>query len=118
MATEQEVIQFLRKWKEVTAHLAIDFVPRGKNIEGIKKLGITIKMAKKMLCELAVENYVLGPEKDEKHGTRDIWVFGLKGRRMEIYIKIKLYEGGGVLRSKCLSFHPAEYPLRYPFARR
>ena|SRR3989338_1832358 len=116
MAIKTEVLQFLSKWRP-EAEQFIDFVPRQKNIEGMLKLGITKNMAKQMLCSLGVENYVSGPEMDRDRGKKDIWVFGIKCKGQDVYIKIKLYDRGGSWGAKCLSFHPADRPLRYPFSR-
>ncbi len=115
MPTRESVIQFLAAWKSAS-RIFIDFVPRQKNIEGLKNLEITIKIARELLQSISIENYVSGPEIDRDKGTRDIWVFGLTIGRIEVYIKIKMFQVQGTAKCKCLSFHPAEQPLSYPFA--
>jgi hypothetical protein len=42
-----------------------------------------------------------------------MWVFGKDVKKNEVYIKITMgFAGGSVI---CISFHTAEYPIRYPF---
>ncbi len=115
MAHRDLAIQFLAEWKPAS-RIFIDFVPRQKNLEGLKTLGITIKIARGLLQSLSIENYVSGPELDRDKGTVDIWVFGLPLDKTEVYIKIKMFDVKGRARCKCLSFHPAEKRLSYPHA--
>ena len=117
MPSRDSVIQFLAGWKPASCTF-IDFVPRQKNIEGLKSLGITMKIARELLQSISIENYVSGPELDRDKGTQDIWVFGLILGQAQVYIKIKMYQVQGTNKCKCLSFHPAEKPLSYPFAGR
>ena len=112
MASTKDVIKFLSEWKQAKF---IDFVPRQKNLEGLKSLGLTAGMAKSCLRSLSLENYVSGPEVDKDRGTKDIWVFGGRIHKTDVYMKIKLYEFNDMFQAKCLSFHPSEWPLRYPF---
>ena len=111
----EEIVQFLKDWKVAASSQIIDFVPRPKNIEGIKELGLTIRQARLILQSLVLENYVSGPVSDTDRQHDKIWVFGLNIESREVYIKIKLFMYQKILKAKCLSFHPAEYPLRYPF---
>ena len=115
MATQDDVKRFLKSWKKAAAYF-IDFVPRNKNIEGLQKLGLNVQLARKILKGLAVEDYVSGPELDRDKGTNDIWVFGVSENNQEVYIKIKLFSFQGQERAKCISFHPAEHPLKYPLS--
>jgi hypothetical protein len=110
-----EAEQFLKKWREVS-HGFIDFVPRRENMEGLTQLGLTLSLARKTLRELKVENYVSGPEVDRDRGTKDIWVFGIQVGEYQVYIKIKIFKWEHEYRAKCLSFHPAEKSLHFPFA--
>ena len=115
MSSRDSVIQFLAGWKPASCTF-IDFVPRQKNIEGLKSLGITMKIARELLQSISIENYVSVPELDRDKGTQDIWVFGITVGQVEVFVKIKMYQVQGTAKCKCLSFHPAERPLSYPFA--
>ncbi|MBI4209088.1 MAG: hypothetical protein HY538_05205 [Deltaproteobacteria bacterium] len=110
-----EVERFLKKWREASLGF-IDFVPRRKNLEGLTQLGLTLSLARKILRGLKAQNYVSGPEADRDRDTKDIWVFGIQVGGSQVYIKIKIFKWGHEYRAKCLSFHPAEKPLRFPFA--
>jgi hypothetical protein len=60
-------------------------------------------------------DYSSGPNPDEYH-SGDYWVFGKDLDAIEIYIKLKIVSyNNGNERAVCLSFHPSEHPLKYPF---
>jgi len=42
-------------------------------------------------------------------------MYGKKISNRDIYIKLKIAEVGAAKIAKCISFHFAERPLRYPF---
>ena len=117
MATRAEVELFLERWRNA-CKVAVDFVPREKNIETLIELRMTKEQAKQSLRGLSVENYVSGPEKDESVQKGELWVFGLEIGGREIYIKVKVYQANGLECAKCVSFHIAERSLRYPYAGR
>ncbi len=117
MASRDEVAEFLFEWK-AAARRRLNFVPRQKNIDGCKQLGITVTMAKQMLLSLTVAEYVKGPEPDHDGRGDLVWFFGKKVNEHEVYIKIKVYEVQGVSYAKCFGFHPAEWPLQFPLRRR
>ena len=78
--------------------------------------GFTHEMICEEILKLKVSNYSY-TDLDNGVGRKgEIWFFGmdfypsLKGEKIEIYIKLKLQRG--VI---CLSFHPAEYPMRYSY---
>jgi len=114
MSKIQEVARFLKEWKHTCQHHNIDFVPRPKNLEGLAELEIPETLAKKMLKDLSVDDYVAGPKTD-RNRPGEVWEFGLKINGNDVYIKIRLYQVNTETRPKCLSFHPAKYPLEYKF---
>ena len=65
------------------------------------------------LFSLSVDDYCHGPD-DDRDRPGLIWVFGKRVEGMEIYIKLKLAEVGKEAIAKCLSFHPADFPLCFP----
>jgi len=78
-------------------------------------LGITAKIRKEEILSLSVENYHQGPEPDrDKPG--EIWIFGKKVNDKEVYIKLKIAQVDGVKIAKCLSFHPNEFSMSYPYS--
>lgn len=114
MAVIQEVEQFLSEFK---ARLSIWGVTvredRRKNFKTLSALDITPAYRINVLKELSVKDYCDGPLTDTLNKGPDLWVFGISIKNKEIYIKVSL----GLTHSRvdCISFHLAEYPLRYPF---
>jgi len=67
---------------------------------------------KHYLMILGGNDYHKGPSPD-RHDGSDIWIFGKRIKRQEVYIKITLK---GIDQScVCISFHLAEHPIDYPF---
>ena len=84
-----------------------------KNANTLSLLDLTYKYIGEILKRLELEDYSEGPHRDKLYGNSDMWVFGKTIKGHEIYIKIQL----GEPRSKtiCISFHLAEYKMKYPF---
>lgn len=112
-----KVVNFLIEFKRIiTEGRGLDFIPRLKNNETILDLGLTVANVKSIILSLTVINYSSGPKAD-KEGNGDIWVFGHHIGEKEIYIKLKMAQVGIKKIAKCISFHVAEFPLRYPYRR-
>jgi hypothetical protein len=77
-------------------------------------MGLNKQTQKDEIFSLTVEDYVSGPNPD-KDLPGQIWVFGKMIEGIEVYIKLKidLTDKGKI--AKCISFHSAEYELRYPY---
>jgi hypothetical protein len=83
-----------------------------KNRDYIKTRCITESSIRQLINQLTYRDYHSGPEEDYDPGrTGDIWIFGKESDNEQIYIKLKI-EGKEI---KCLSFHPAEEDLNFPF---
>ena len=76
--------------------------------------GFTKEACKIEILGLSVPDYCKGPEPD-KDRPGNIWVFGKEIAEREIYIKLKIARIESYKIAKCISFHPAEQPLYYPF---
>lgn len=112
MATRQQVAGFLDAFRESMARAKGLWVPnRGEKRGGLLALGITKAQRDEVVGSLTPEDYCQGPLPDETQ-TGDVWVFGKHVEGAEVYIKLKLTEDG---TPKCISFHPAERRMRYPF---
>jgi hypothetical protein len=108
------IANFLNEFKKIAASgRGIDFIPRSKNLESLLMLGLTRKNAKEEILNLAVTNYCGGPEPD-KDKPGEIWEFGKSIEGIEVYIKLKIAQVGKEKIAKCISFHPAEFPLCFP----
>lgn len=86
-----------------------------KNLQALLDLGINARIRDEIILAIKLEDYSSGPNPDEYH-PGDYWVFGKSFETVEIYIKLKIvtYNNGND-RAVCLSFHPAEHPLKHPF---
>ena len=77
------------------------------------QLEITHLQREVIVKSLQVQDYVEGLVIDLLNKEGEMWVFGKDVKGREVYIKITLgYENGQTI---CISFHLAEYPLKYPF---
>ena len=82
--------------------------PNNKTRIFMKTIGYRVR-------ELEVVDYSSGPLKDDRGRPRDLWVFGKYLEEYEAYIKLAAYLAGGDVRTVCVSFHEAEWPLTYPY---
>ena len=114
MVTKQQVKYFLGEFKtkmEIWDVLFLD--DRGKNSQTLAELELMPIERKKILEKLQIEDYCQGPFEETQLGGSEMWIFGRTLRRKEIYIKITVgIEDTSVI---CISFHIAEYPMKYQF---
>jgi hypothetical protein len=86
---------------------------RGKNAQTLADLEFRPTFRKKVIEELEIIDFSQGPLPENWFGSREMWVFGKQVKGNEIYIKITMgLEASGTI---CISFHKAEYPMKYPF---
>ena len=114
MVTIEEVKAFLDQFNIKAQVFGIYFRnDRGKNMEALKHLAISAFQRELIVKSLQAQDYVEGPVIDVLNKEKEMWVFGKDVKGREVYIKITLgYDGGQTI---CISFHIAEYPLKYPF---
>lgn len=117
MPTEEEVNAFL---KEFHARMKIWSVlfrdDRTKNAQALSVLGIVANGRKSVLEQLTTHDFSEGPMKDGLNSGPDLWVFGKEVKEHEVYIKVTIgmVKEGPVF---CISFHPSEHPMEFPFKR-
>lgn len=113
MDTKKEgVEQFLNDFKQKMEVFDVVFLNREKNLQALLDLEIVRASRKEMLKELKVTDYYKGPTTDQ-FGNEDLWEFGKSLKSKEVYIKITMGK-----QSKpviCISFHLAEFKIKYPF---
>jgi hypothetical protein len=113
-ATREQVHQLLIEYKKYGAQNIV-VATRDINTQALIALELTAQQRKEIILGLEVSDYVSGPDEDEnKQGGSRLWVFGATHDGKEIYIKIKLFEENKRRHAKCLSFHEAKAPLKYP----
>lgn len=112
---KDEVEKFLSDFKTKLKVFDVHFLDeRNKNTQALADLDITHIQRIDYLKELKVENYLSGPNKDKLGiNLSDYWEFGIKVKKAEVYIKIRLGKPNG--KVICISFHPAERNMKYPF---
>lgn len=98
----------------VTNGRGLDILPRPKNNETVKKLGLTKKNIEDIILALTEDNYYKGPKQDDRNPNQQIWEFGKEIDGIEVYIKLSIATVNKIQIAKCISFHEAEYPLSYP----
>jgi hypothetical protein len=113
MASRSEVSHFLLAFKQAASTNGVDLVPRHDTKETQRFLGLTNRDVEELLLSLSVADYCEGPTPDRGRDG-DLWVFGASDGGYEIYIKLKAHIVEAVSYAKCISFHIAERPLRYP----
>lgn len=114
MDLKESVELFLRQFHQKMKVFRIIFRDdRGKNIRALVELEITPAFRESVVGSLTVTDYSEGPFVDTLYGLGEIWVFGKVVKGREVYIKICL--GRENSQTICISFHLAEYRMKYPF---
>ena len=113
MPSRAEIDSFLAELKTKIAVFGVAFRGRDKNLEALSEMDITAKKREEYLKELTPDNYCSGPNTDKDvPGMPDYYEFGLTINSKEVYIKLSLGLSGKMI--DCISFHVAEWPLKYP----
>lgn len=86
---------------------------RGKNNKALEVLEIVPSYRSIVIESLRCEDYVEGPVIDALNRLGEMWVFGKDVKGREVYIKIMIPKM--IPQTICISFHLAEFPLKYPF---
>jgi hypothetical protein len=113
-ASESEVVGFLKRFKTQASHSEIQFVRRKRCLDDIARLGLSRQDAEDIILGLSVTEYAEGPEEDHDGTPGEIWVFGKETQGQMVYIKLK----SDGTNAKCLSFHPADHTMQFPYARK
>lgn len=111
MVHRAQVELFLKQFRECWPPKCLT-IKTDKNLQALADLNITAVQRKEIILQLTPEDYIRGPEEDKDRGGENIWIFAKHVQGREIYIKLKFFEAGGNFYAKCLSFHPAEWPLK------
>lgn len=111
----EELRNFLSQVKEIASCPdCFILVPREKNREALTEFGLDAAFVREFVQVLSVGNYSY-TDVDIDFPGDEVWVFGGNVMNVSFYIKIKLENVEGVSIVKCLSFHPEERPLTFPY---
>jgi hypothetical protein len=109
-----QVRTFLKEFKKIASGgRGLYMVPREESLKALADLGLTKRNFKELILTLSVTDYCEGPKRDIDRAG-EIWIFGKQVEGRDIYIKLKLAQISGKKIAKCISFHPAAFPLCYP----
>ena len=87
---------------------------RPKNsIQHLADIGITSNKRKEIIFDLEIENYNQGPLPETQFGGKEMWIFGKKIKRFDVYIKLTIVDTTN--KAICISFHKAEHAMSFPF---
>jgi len=110
---QSDVEQFLNQFKVKLKVFDVVYIGRDKNAQALLDVELVPAARTKILENLEAEDYCEGPLEETFHGAGKMWVFGKEVSGIEIYIKVAMGQHNN--RVICISFHPAEHPLGYPF---
>lgn len=114
MATRDEVSAFLKEF--FIKYKVFDILfrdGRPKNADTLLAFDIPPIKRRAVIESLKAEDYSEGPIDDNLYGIAGMWVFGKTFMNTEFYIKISI--GHPSSRVICISFHPSQHPMTYPF---
>ena len=118
MAMRREVLEFLDTFKVCWSMLGrYRIKDRKKNRQALIDLPLSAPQRFEVLMGLEPDDYVAGPKPDHTDSTKEVWEFGKRVQGTEVYIKLQVVQDRrkeNVHYAVVWSFHPAEFPLRYP----
>lgn len=115
MVSVVEIEAFLKDFRYKLGFWGLLFQNRTnlKNFHTLTELEFRVDDVKRILKELEATDYVEGPCKDVLYRNADLWVFGRKIKKQEVYIKITMGQPNSNVI--CISFHFAAHTLIYPY---
>jgi len=90
---------------------------RKENFETLLELGLKYSHVKQEILSLTPKEYSQGPllDKDQtNYKDESFWIFGKKIQNKLIYIKLKIRKTNEHEETVCMSFHIAEYKMKFP----
>ncbi len=116
MTSQEDVSTFLARVRRLIQSGQVILVTRPKNQAALLAMGLNKRAAINDLLRLTARAYCGGPQDDRDRPGQQCWVFGQEVAGVEVYIKLVVEElDQGRERLKVLSYHQAEWALRYPF---
>ncbi|MFK7971541.1 MAG: toxin [Bacteroidia bacterium] len=117
MTSRTEVDAFLYTFKQLKKQNGLIILDREKNLQALLDMELTAQRRDAIIMGLKPQHYYRGPRPDEIRQGFEFWEFGRKvdvfGESYTLYIKLSIrFENMPVV---CLSFHPAEREMIFPF---
>ena len=113
LTPQTDIQAYLSQLKTKLGVFSIVFRNREKNLNALAELDIMPKQREDFLKDLTPEDYCSGPNPDRDDPDRPYYYeFGIVVNGAEVYIKLSL----GLTNKPvdCISFHVAEWPMKYP----
>lgn len=115
-ATRLQIQGFLAKLKQADT-ASITLARQEKTIRFMQLMELERDDVIAVLYTLAEEHYSEGPSRNDWN-TGDVWVFGIHLDEKLIYVKLSVTSVQRRHAMLCMSFHPAERPMRFPYQNR
>jgi len=116
----EDIVGFLNLFKSCLLMDRWGIKHREKNRQALIDLDISPDERRDVLLGLQPEDYITGPKPDDTDSAKEVWEFGKKVNGQETYIKLRVVKPPGkqgVFHGLVWSFHPAEFPPKYPLRR-
>ena len=110
--TENDVEKYLNDLKQKIKIYDIVIYDRIKNRQTLAELELVRSNCSEYINDLTCENYFRGPTADREN-EGEYWEFGTMIKGNEIYIKINYGKTNKPVI--LISFHFAEFEIKYPF---
>ncbi|MCK4308807.1 MAG: type II toxin-antitoxin system MqsR family toxin [Candidatus Atribacteria bacterium] len=119
MQLQREIVRnILIKIKSLVAKGNYIFLwNRKENFETLLELGLKYSHVKQEILSLTPKEYSQGPllDKDQTNYKNEyFWIFGKNVQNKLIYIKLKIRKTNEHEETVCMSFHIAEYQMKFP----
>lgn len=110
--SKNDVEKYLSDLKEKIKTFNLVIIERKKNRKTLAELELVQSDCKDYVNKLTIKNYFRGPT-DDTENEGEYWEFGTMIKEKEIYIKVNY--GKTNKHVLCISFHFAEFEIKYPF---
>jgi hypothetical protein len=113
LTPQTDIQAYLSQLKAKLLVFGVVFRNRDKNLNAIAELEISPMQREDFIKELTFTDYCSGPNIDtDVPGRPDLYEFGIMINGKEVYIKLSM--GLPNKPVDCISFHLAEWPMKYP----
>lgn len=102
---QQKIRHFLKQLNIAINNNDIYRERRDKNIETFEKFSLNDRDVLNIIKRMKIDDYIRGPEPDDKGRPGEIWIFKLKVSNKILYVKFCSTEKGQSGPIRCISFH-------------